>query len=110
MIGSQKVFEGPHNFWEEYGLNFRHKGVENVILKVYQWIVELKDSWLTSRSSMNVEKVRLFSEISPEAVLTHLRAIALFYPCFSEQQSKWFVGVFFTELLRYGCFFNNEYI
>ena len=71
-----------------------HNGDENTVLKAFQWIVLLKSSSVTSRGSVGVSVNELTFGTCLEAVLSHLRAIALFYPCFCDQKSERSSGVF----------------
>ena len=77
-----------------YGSGGGHKGVETVKFSVFQWTVDLKSSSVTTRGSVGVSVDELTFGTCLEAVLSHLRAITLFYPCFSEQQSERVFGVF----------------
>ena len=77
-----------------YGSGGGHKGVETVIFSVFQWTVDLKSSLVTTRGLVGVEVDQLTSRTCLEAVLSHLRAMALFYPCFCNLKSERISGVF----------------
>ena len=77
-----------------YGSEGGHNGDENTVLKASQWIVLLKSGSVTSRGSVGVSVDELTFGTCLEAVLSHLRAMTLFYPCFSELQSERVFGVF----------------
>ena len=77
-----------------YGSEGGHNGDENTVLKAFQWIVLLKSSSVTSRGSVGVSVDELTFGTCLEAVLSHLRAMTLFHPYFSEPQSERVFGVF----------------
>ena len=77
-----------------YGSGGGHKGVETVIFSVFQWTVDLKSNSVTTRGLVGVDVDQLTFRTCLEAVLSHLRAMTLFYPCFSEQQSERVFGIF----------------
>ena len=71
-----------------------HKGVETVIFSVFQWTVDLKSSLVTTRGLVGVEVDQLTSRTCLEAVLPHLRDMALSYPCFRDPKSERVSGFF----------------
>ena len=71
-----------------------HKGVETVIFSVFQWTVDLKSNSVTTRGLVGVEVDQLTSRTCLEAVLPHLRDMALFYTCFYDPKSERNSGVF----------------
>ena len=71
-----------------------HKGIETVKFSVFQWTVDLKTSSVTTSGLVGVEVDQLTSRMSSEAVLSHLRAIAVIYPCFCDPKSERVSGVF----------------
>ena len=77
-----------------YGSGGGHKGVETVIFSVFQWTVDLKSNSVTTRELVGVDVDQLSSRTCLEAVLSHLRAMALFYPCFCNPKSERISGVF----------------
>ena len=77
-----------------YGSEGGHNGDENTVSEAFQWIVLLKSSSVTSRGSVGVSVDELTFGTCLEAVISHLRAMRLFYPRFSEQQSERVFGVF----------------
>ena len=77
-----------------YGSEGGHNGDENTVLKAFKWKVLLKSSSVTTRGSVGVSVDELTFGTCLEAVLSYLRAMTLFYPCFSEQQSERVSGVF----------------
>ena len=77
-----------------YGSGGGHKGVETVIFSVFQWTVDLKSNSVTTRGSVGVDVDQLTSRTCLEAVLTHLRAMALIDPCFCDPMSERVSDVF----------------
>ena len=77
-----------------YGSEGGHNEDENTVLKAFQWIVLLKSSSVTSRGSVGVSVDELTFGTCLEAVLSHLRAMALIYPCFCDPKSERISGVF----------------
>ncbi len=77
-----------------YGSGGGHKGVETVIFSVFQWTVDLKSNSVTTRGLVGVDVDQLTFRTCLEAVLSHLRAMALIYPCFCDPKSERISGVF----------------
>ena len=77
-----------------YGSGGGHKGVETVIFSVFQWTVDLKSNSVTTRGLVGVDVDQLTFRTCLEAVLSHLRAIAVIYPCFCDPKSERVSGVF----------------
>ena len=74
-----------------------HKGIETVKFSVFQWTVDLKSSSVTTKGVVGVKVDQLTSRTCLEAVLTHLRAIAVVYPCFCYPKSERVSGVFLEK-------------